>query len=447
MIKKPLVIMSMALLTMVLAATGPASAQSTPQESLLTIILSSTPNNTFTSGSMTFDGKAVVTISDDVSNENNNYGWYHYGSDMSRTMTVSAAGGYTVTRCRFYSNDSSAFDEETPFEVVLSDGKAYVNGNSIGEYGLKRIDVYGYATPKNRTLKGIPDGWAVEADGQSVAVTDGAATIADGARVRLIPPTAVKPTVERVTVKMPIPLTLEALTNGTIVVKNPKAGMQYSLNGGEKTAVTSDAIIVVTVGDKVAFYGNGITSYSGTMITAGTAQTKAYGNIMSLVDEENFDTATTISDKSAFLQIFCDNTMLTDASGLLLPATTLAERCYCGMFRRCTSLSAAPELPATTLVKFCYAGMFEGCTSLSTAPALPATTLAQYCYYYMFNNCSNLSSVTCLATSGINQDSFSTYRWLHGVSANGTLYRQGTTDWPTGDDYGLPAGWTLQSVE
>ena len=52
------------------------------------------------------------------------------------------------------------------------------------------------------------------------------------------------------------PLTMEALSDGTIVVKTPKSGMQYTLNGGTKTAVTEDAISV-TAGDKVQFYGKG----------------------------------------------------------------------------------------------------------------------------------------------------------------------------------------------
>ena len=49
------------------------------------------------------------------------------------------------------------------------------------------------------------------------------------------------------------PLTLEAETGGTILVNNPKPGMQYSLNGGPKTDVTADAINVST-GNKVMLY-------------------------------------------------------------------------------------------------------------------------------------------------------------------------------------------------
>jgi hypothetical protein len=35
------------------------------------------------------------------------------------------------------------------------------------------------------------------------------------------------------------------------------------------------------------------------------------------------------------------------------------------MFRGCTKLTQAPALPATTLADYCYVGMFSGCTFLA----------------------------------------------------------------------------------
>ena len=192
-------------------------------------------------------------------------------------------------------------------------------------------------------------------------------------------------------VTLATPMTIEAITAGTIIVTSPKAGMQYSLNGGAKTAVSGD--INVAAGDKVAFYGNGtsITSYNGTKISGGTAEVKVYGNIMSLVDETGFATATTLSAKYTFLSLFRDNAKLIDASGLLLPATGLAEACYQLMFNACSSLTTAPELKATTLVDDCYNSMFADCSSLTATPKLPATTLVNRCYQDMFYNCTNLT--------------------------------------------------------
>ncbi len=239
-----------------------------------------------------------------------------------------------------------------------------------------------------------------------------------------------------------VPLTMEAITAGTIKVNNPQSGMQYTLNGGTKTAVSGT--INVTTGDKVAFYGNGtsINNYDGTTIAGGTAQVKVYGNIMSLIDETGYATLTTLPNQDfVFFGLFANNANLTDASGLLLPATTAVVGCYNSMFNGCTSLTAAPALPATTLANACYIRMFYGCTSLTTAPELPATTLVEYCYSDMFSSCTNLSSVTCLATD-ISASSC-TDNWLDGVAATGTFTKAASmSSWTTGAS-GIPSGWTV----
>ena len=86
--------------------------------------------------------------------------------------------------------------------------------------------------------------------------------------------------------------------------------------------------------------------------------------------------------------MFYDCTSLTQIPAL--PATTLANQCYYGMFLGCTGLTQAPALPATTLANQCYYDMFQGCTALTQAPALPATTLAEECYAMMFYGCTSL---------------------------------------------------------
>ena len=76
---------------------------------------------------------------------------------------------------------------------------------------------------------------------------------------------------------------------------------------------------------------------------------------MSLLDEEGFATKTDLPNQPrVFDDLFRNNTALTDASGLQLPATKLASECYCGMFAYCTALEKSPKLPATTLAEDCY---------------------------------------------------------------------------------------------
>jgi len=62
---------------------------------------------------------------------------------------------------------------------------------------------------------------------------------------------------------------------------------------------------------------------------------------------------------------------------------SLAQACYAGMFKDCTSLELPPELPSTILPKInsefsycdCYSYMFKGCTGLKQIPYLPAISL------------------------------------------------------------------------
>lgn len=98
---------------------------------------------------------------------------------------------------------------------------------------------------------------------------------------------------------------------------------------------------------------------------------------------------------------------LINAKDLILPATTLAEYCYCSMFDSCDSLITAPELPATTLAGWCYSYMFAGCSSLTTAPELPITTLEKYCYEGMFSYCASLTTAPELPATNLAKGCYS----------------------------------------
>ena len=156
---------------LLMAATG-AWAQ-TP--TLLTTIESTGENASFTSGSKTFDNIATVTLSGDVDNDNDNWGWY---STEVATLTVTAAEGYTITSCRFYTWRGSAEDSEAPFQATmmyvyeLDDLDVKVNGNSIGKFGVTKIEVYGYAsTPTVELTDGEAPSALSSYTGKTVDVT------------------------------------------------------------------------------------------------------------------------------------------------------------------------------------------------------------------------------------------------------------------------------------
>ena len=187
------------------------------------------------------------------------------------------------------------------------------------------------------------------------------------------------------------PLTFDIQSNGNVVIGNQNYNLEYKKNDGEWITVNfeSETQIPVVSGDTIQFRGNNGNGFGYSLFISTTCQFAAEGNIMSLLNKENFDKLTSVPS-SSFNGLFSNCTGLTDASKLLLPATTLAKSCYENMFYNCTSLTKTPELPATTLANRCYRYMFYNCTSLTTASELPATTLANDCYASMFNGCTSL---------------------------------------------------------
>ena len=274
------------------------------------------------------------------------------------------------------------------------------------------------------------------------------------------------------------PLTFVIQSNGVIRWKKtstsaPIRTLEYSKDNGQTWAniasSTAGNSISVVSGDTVQFRGNYSTYASQVSnyncFSGNTCSFSLKGNIMSLINGNNFPALTSLSGTYTFCNLFKGCTGLTDASKLLLPATILANSCYYGMFRGCSKLTTAPALPATTLANYCYQEMFQGCTSLTTAPALPASALtegcyenmfvgctnlttapalpasalANYCYSGMFQGCSNLNYIKCLATD-ISATSCTT-SWVYNVASTGTFVTPSSTSWSTGTS-GIPSGWT-----
>ena len=209
-------------------------------------------------------------------------------------------------------------------------------------------------------------------------------------------------------------LAFEILSAGTIAWKAQNTAyttsIEYSTdNGSTWSTITSNTgasapSINVSVGDKVLFKGNNAAYSSGlsyyNSFNGSTASFNVNGNIMSLLYGDNFSGQTAFSSAYTFVGLF-NRTKVIDSSNLVLPATTLVNRCYVYMFQGCTGLTTAPELPATTLAEYCYVNMFSGCTSLTQAPELPATTLASSCYTSMFLCCTSLTQAPELPATAL----------------------------------------------
>ncbi len=221
------------------------------------------------------------------------------------------------------------------------------------------------------------------------------------------------------------PLTLEAIAEGNISIRNPWSTLKYKINDGDlqsltanplhtniRTVIQTYAPIHVNAGDKVSFFANGsensITDDKYQKISC-TSDCYIYGNIMSLVDSTNYATKTTIEQNGAFANLFSGNTHILNHNEkpLSLPATTLKETCYCNLFYGCEKLTKTPELPATNLEIACYFGMFRGCKNLTTTTPLNATILKDRCYACMFTNCEKLTSTPTLPATTLAANCYS----------------------------------------
>ena len=168
------------------------------------------------------------------------------------------------------------------------------------------------------------------------------------------------------------------------------------------------------------------------------------GNVMSLLYEDQFQTATQISPYMTLQGLFSGSSVV-NAKDLILPATSLSAALYMRMFYGCTSLISAPALPATSLTDNCYSSMFYGCTSLTTAPVLPATTLAVWCYGSMFRNCTSLNYIKMMATE-INSNHNHLTNWVAGVGSTGTFVKNESATWTTTGVSGVPEGWAVETA-
>ena len=132
------------LLTLValLAVTTGAWADET-----LLLTIESKDYRTFTSGSKTFDDKVTITFSGSVRNDGDGDGWF--ADNSASLLTVAGTNGYTITSCKFYTEDGIAntgytVQGESP-SVYLSDNKVYTDDNlsvDLGERGITKIEVY-----------------------------------------------------------------------------------------------------------------------------------------------------------------------------------------------------------------------------------------------------------------------------------------------------------------
>lgn len=246
-------------------------------------------------------------------------------------------------------------------------------------------------------------------------------------------------------------LKFTANTASSMSFNNSSVQLMYKINDGSWTLYDTASVTIQLQANDVIYWKRSVSTIRtfqlGKFTMSGNLSVS--GNIMSLLDGENFETMTDLtgwgSSSAAdgiFANIFagCSALRNPQTNGIVLPATTLSTGCYYEMFRNCSNLGYAPALPSLTLATSCYQGMFSG-TNITTAPDLNATTLSPYCYETMFFDCPNVNYIKCLATN--TSETSALNLWTAGVALSGTFIKNASaTGWTTGYN-GIPSGWTV----
>lgn len=298
-------------------------------------------------------GTGIIAMEEPVKEGHTFSGW----SEIPETMPahdVEVTGSFTINSYDVY---YTLYDENG--DIYLNDYVTYRYNDLISPY-----------------LPAIPEGYTFSWENEPVTMPAHDVTVT-GSMAKVEEPETI-PYEQQY-------FTIEALESGTFTVSGSSTTFQMSTdNGSTWNTATS---VELNEGEKVLVKS----TLSKGKILGGVSSTgnfNAYGNTMSLVYGDGFKGKTDLTGYTWVFNNFFKNCLkLIDASNLILPATTLADYCYQGMFNNCIALVVAPELPALTMKTQCYKDMFFSCESLQAPPQLPATTLASACYSGMFRWC------------------------------------------------------------
>ena len=245
-----------------------------------------------------------------------------------------------------------------------------------------------------------------------------------------------------------------------------------TINGTDKTISVSnlgngDEVWWKGIATSWVISGSTTADYMNTSNFGSTGNYEIEGNIMSLLHGDDFQDKFTLTGENNFAFLFNASTTLKNAYNLVLPATTLTDRCYrsllqgcsglvtpmkelpamtlttsCyqGMFDSDSAMTSAPKLPAKTLANSCYNNMFLRCRALTSSPVLPAKTLVTDCYRAMFNTCAALKHIICLATSGLGTSTCSGWTVSVPTGSSGLFEYASGASWSRGTN-GIPTGW------
>ena len=167
------------------------------------------------------------------------------------------------------------------------------------------------------------------------------------------------------------PLTLKAVEDGTKVsfTNYSSSYVNYTTSDGQSGIVNNGGLkktVTLNKGVRIWFVGSGSNVAFGkgennSSLISMDKDCQVYGNVMSLLGE-NFAEVTTLPGGKTFSYLFKGQSHMLNhpEEGLLLPATTLTEECYRGMFQGCSSLSRVVVNATDISAQYCTRGWLDG---------------------------------------------------------------------------------------
>lgn len=232
---------------------------------------------------------------------------------------------------------------------------------------------------------------------------------------------------------------------GTLTITNGGGTLKYSLDGVdfETYDFSTHPTISVPAGANLYMKGTKTNSNNYALNFKMDVNHTIGGNIMSISDENNYTTMTSIPNYG-FKELFKGDTYLISASNVNFGnVTTIGNNGLNDFFSGCTLLVSIPDLSnITTVGNAGLATAFYQCSSLVNGADLTSiTSCGTNALSYTYTQCSSLTTAYApnVSTWGIAP------KWLQNVAASGTLYcpSQAVADLiPNNDINGCPSGWT-----
>lgn len=221
-----------------------------------------------------------------------------------------------------------------------------------------------------------------------------------------------------------------------ILWKGHATALSYGTANGQTASIQSTGVIDIEGDFNSLLYGD---NYYQDYSLANCAFSRLFRGNTNLRYAHNSIIHCETTGNSTFDAMFFDATNLESPPTMKMESIGYSGCSY--MFYN-TGIRYCPQPYIKNISSRCFVSMFAKCVNITEGMDLPALTLVDSCYSGMYQNCSNLAKIKMLATN-INANGCLN-SWVSGVAAEGTFIKNAKATWTTTGANGVPTGWTIE---